>query len=157
MPSLSPSSLPRSARGQITWVTAAILAALVGGSYLAWVWVPVYIVDFQARQVVRDFMNRAVKNRNDAQLRADLVRSLARLGTDVVVGERGELEEVPAVAVAPADLVWERDTSGPAPVLHVAFDYVRVVELPLLDRSVEKTFSVEFTQDISIPDWGPSR
>jgi hypothetical protein len=36
MPSLSPSSLPRSARGQITWVTAAILAALLGGGYLLW-------------------------------------------------------------------------------------------------------------------------
>ena len=157
MPSLSPSSLPRSARGQITWVTAAILAALLGGGYLAWVWVPVYIVDFQARQVVRDFMNRAVKDRNDDRLRADMIRRLEMLATDQVVDERGEPATVPAVALAPGDVVWERDTSGPAPTLHVAFEYVRVVELPYLDRTVEKSFTVDFTQDISIPDWGPSR
>ena len=48
---------PRGSRGQITWVTASFLALLASAGYLAWVWIPVYVVDFESKQVVRDYMH----------------------------------------------------------------------------------------------------
>jgi hypothetical protein len=42
-------------------------------------------------------------------------------------------------------------------VLHVAFEYVREVNLPILDRTASKVFTVDLFNDLSIPDWGPAR
>lgn len=157
MPGLSPSSLPRGARGQITWVTMLLLVLLVTGGYLAWVWIPVYVVDFEARQVVRDYMNQAVKNPDDAGLREKMVARLRMLDAIEVPAEDGTPVEVPAVDVASQDVTWERNRDVKPPTLRVAFEYTRVIVYPYLDRQAEKVFTVDLTGDISIPDWGPAR
>jgi hypothetical protein len=149
-------SRARGARGQVSWVTLLLLTALVGGGYLGWVWVPLYITDFQANQIVRDFMNQAVKNRNDDRLVAKMVVKLRSLRT-VELRTADGVEEVPAVDVSERDVVWERDRDSDPPMLHVAFDYTRVIQYPYLDVQDEKVFTVDLAQDISVPDWGPSR
>jgi hypothetical protein len=148
---------PRAARGQITWVTLVLVLGLSGGAYLAWVWTPVYVYKFQAEQVTRDFMNQAVKNRNDRPLIEGLVRKLRGLGKVELTGEDGTRREHPAVEVTAQDITWERDGSASPPMLHVAFEYTAKVEYPWLERQDEKVITVDFTQDIAIPDWGPSR
>jgi hypothetical protein len=152
-----PSSRLRAARGQVSWVTAVLVLAVLGGGYLAWVWVPVYIYKFQAEQVTRDFMNQAVKNRNDRLLVDNMAKKLRMIGTVEVAGEDGARTERPAVEVDPSDITWERDAKASPPMLHVAFDYTAKVEYPFLERQDEKVVSIEFTQDIAVPDWGPSR
>ncbi|BDG06470.1 hypothetical protein [Anaeromyxobacter oryzae] len=150
-------SRPRAARGQITWVTVFLILAVGGGGYMGWVWIPVYIYKFQAEQVVRDFMNQAVKNRADRMLVENMVRKLRSLGTVELAGEDGTRKPRPAVDVTPNDITWERDARATPPTLHVAFDYTARVEYPWLERQDEKLVSIDLTQDISIPDWGPSR
>lgn len=157
MPGPSPSPLPRGARGQITWVTTLLLALLVIGGYLAWVWIPVYVVDFEARQVVRDYMNQAVKNPDDDGLREKMVARLRLLDNAAVIAEDGSLVEVPSVDVAAQDVTWERNRDVKPPTLRVAFEYTRAIVYPYLGRQSEKVFTVDLTQDISIPDWGPAR
>jgi hypothetical protein len=157
MPSTSSASRRRLERGQFSWVSLLLLAALVGGGYMAVVWVPIYVVHYEVKQTVRDFMNRAVKNQNDAWLVTGLCQRLADLDSTEEVDERGRKTRVPSVVLEPRDVTWERDTTVTPPMLHVAFDYVRVVKYPWLERTEEKTLSVDFTQDLAIPVWGTQR
>ena len=59
--------------------------ALAGGIYLGWTWIPVFIVHYEVKQVVRNFGSLAVKNRDDAQLVDGMVAKIRSL--DQVVGE----------------------------------------------------------------------
>lgn len=70
----------RSGERGATWVTLLLLLGLACTVYLGWVWVPVYADHYAARQATRDFMNQAVKNRDDAALVAGLSAALARIG-----------------------------------------------------------------------------
>ncbi len=146
----------RSARGGISWVTALLLALIVGGGYLAWTWLPVYIVHDEVKQVVRDYINQAVRNPDDAQLVEGMVHKLRTLDEQDVVDESGNPDKVPTVQVAATEVVWERDTGAP-PTLHVAVEYTRPVAYPLLNRWTQKTLSIDITGDLSRPDWGPAR
>ncbi len=139
----------------MTWVTAALLLALLAGGYLGWVWIPVWLVHYEAKQVVRDYCNQAVKNPNDAELVQKMVHKLRILEERAVVGEDGRPAKIPLIDVDPKDVVWERSAEPPA--LHVAFDYVRQVRYPLIDQSVDKVLQIDVTMDISRPDWGPAR
>jgi hypothetical protein len=152
----SPSPLPRGPRGQISWVTLLLLTVLGGGGYLGWVYLPLYITDFQAKQVVRDYMNQAVKDRNDDRLREWMVEKLRSIEQVEVRSPDGSVTKVPSIDIAAQDVTWERDTRQP-PTLRVAFSYIRIVRFPWLERQTEKVFSIDLTQDISVPDWGPSR
>ncbi|WP_242395966.1 hypothetical protein [Anaeromyxobacter oryzisoli] len=152
-----PSSRFRAARGQFSWVTAALLLTLGGGGYLGYVWVPVYIYQYEAKQVVRDYMNQAVKNRDDRLLAEKMVQRLRALGTVELPDETGTRQKTPAVDVSLEDVTWERDAQAPPPMLHVAFEYTARVEYPWLERQDEKVMAIDLTEDISVPDWGPSR
>ena len=140
-------------RGSISWVTLLLLTTLVVGSYLAVVWVPVYLVHHEVKRVVRNYVNLAVKDRNDEALVVDMCRKLRSLDEVQVVDQDGDLVKAPAVDVTPQDVTWERDTTTTPPTLHVAFEYVRVVRYPFLDRTEEKVLSVDYTDEIGIPQW----
>jgi hypothetical protein len=143
------------ARGQITWVGLLLLALLAGGAYLAWTWVPVYLVRFQVRQTVKEYMNRAVKDRNDDQLKSDLSRTLAALHDQTWLDQAGRPYEAPLVNVEPHAIVWER-SEGPPPMLHVRVEYVHWVRYPFLQRVVQHPVVVEDDNDLTPPVWGAS-
>jgi len=141
-------------RGEITLVGLGLLAVLLAGAYLAWMWIPVYVVHYEVKQVVRQFGNEAVRNPNDDGLVETMVTRLRALDSLQVAGEGGEPQKVPTVDVAAKDVTWERSADHH---LRVAFEYTRVVPYPLLERTLERTMSVDLTMDISRPDWGTSR
>jgi hypothetical protein len=147
----------RLARGGITWVTVLLLALLAGGGYLAWMWFPVFIVNFEAKQVVRDYANQAVRNPNDAELVQKMTQKLATLDDQDLPDGEGNAVPTPTVQVDPAEVTWERDATSSPPTLHVAFTYTRAVEYPLLGRWTEVTLSIDVVNDLSRPDWGPVR
>ncbi len=144
-------------RGQITWVTLLLLAAVAAGAYLAWVWVPIYVENYAVKQVVRDYMNQAVKNPDDEGLRLNMVAKIRTLSQVNGVDAYGRAVKVPAVGVNEREVVWERDRQSQPPMLRVAFDYTREVTFPIVDRTVTKVFAVEISSDLSLPDWGPAR
>jgi hypothetical protein len=145
------------ARGGVSWVTLLLVASVVLGVYLAWVWGPVYVVHYEVQQVVRDYMNQAVKNQNDAELVEKMCQKIRSLAKVEQVSDEGRVERVPAVPLYPQDVTWERDVTPSQRNLHVSFEYVRLVEYPYLGRVAEKTFAVELDNDLDIPDWGPQR
>ncbi len=144
-------------RGAITWVTAVLLLALAAGAYLAWVWGPVWVVHYEVQQVVRDYMNQAVKNRNDAELVDKMCEKLRTLAVVEQVRDDGRVERVPAVQVTPRDVTWERDLASTPKMLRVSFDYTRTIAYPWIGQTAEKTFEVRREGDLAVPDWGPSR
>jgi hypothetical protein len=144
-------------RGAITWVTALLIAALVAAGYLAAVWVPVWFVHYEAKQVVRDYVNQAIKNPDDAALLGAMCRKLRSLDTIDVPGPDGRPQRRPTVDVDPTEVTWQRDTAATPPTLHVAFEYNRDVYYPILERWTERTMRVDITADISRADWGPAR
>jgi hypothetical protein len=152
-----PSPLARLPRGGVSWVTLVLIALVAGGAYLAWMWGPVYVLHVEVRTVARDYMNRAVRNPDDARLVDDMVHKLRTLDELSVPDDDGTPANVPTVQVAAQDVTWERDVSVSPPMLHVAFEYTRPVQYPLLDRWTTATLSVDFTNDLSRPDWGPAR
>jgi len=144
-------------RGAVSWVTLALVVGIAAAAYLAWVWGPVYAENYAVKQVVHDFMNRAVKNRNDDQLREDMVAKLRSLADVDTLDEDGNAVRVPAIQVEAADVLWERDADSQPPMLRVSFEYTREVVLPLLDRTASKVFVVELENDLTRPNWGNAR
>ena len=132
-----------------------LLAMVVSGGYLAWVWVPLYFDHYTVKQVVTDYMNQAVKNPDDAALVSKMVKKIASLSEVEGVDASGRPARFPTVVVDERSVTWERDVN--AKTLRVAFEYEREVVLPFLDRTIVKTFAVDMTGDLTIPDWGPAR
>ena len=152
-----PSAPPRqrsSERGEITWVTLVLILALVTGGYLAVVWAPVYIVRYEAGVLATEYANKAVHNRDDAQLVQDALfppvhgwtRSRSRRRTARSPCSR------PSIC-APSDVTWVRNTDATPPTIHVAFEYTTSVYFPVLDRFSEKTFAIDRFQDIQPAKW----
>jgi hypothetical protein len=152
-----PGSARRGERGGISWVSLLLLALVVGGAYLTWVWAPLYFENYTVKQTVRDYMNQAVKNPDDESLRRNLVLKIRSLDGRDVVDEYGRKTRVPSVALEERDVIWERDTRSQPPMLRVAFEYARDVEYPWLDRTETKVFVVDLSNDLTPPDWGPQR
>jgi hypothetical protein len=157
MPPHLPTTQLRTDRGAVSWVTLLLLALLVCGAYLAWVWGPVLILNVEAKQVVRDYINQAVKNTDDAALVQNMTVKLAALDETVTTDERGKRQRQPTIVVDPSAVTWERNTDGDPPTLHVAFSYHRTIELPYLKRWVERDYVIDLTEEISRPNWGPPR
>jgi len=130
-----------------------LLASLLGGGYLAVVWVPVYIVRYEAGMVATEFVNKAVHNRDDAALVSGLCARLAKLDQVKAPAADGSIITVPAVDLRPEDVTWQRDTAAVPPTLHLAFEYTAVVHYPIFDRFTEKTFGIERSQDIQPVKW----
>jgi hypothetical protein len=128
---------------------------VAGVGYLGYVWAPIYYDHITVKQTVTDFMNQAVKNRDDAALRDAMVKKLARIQMEEGFDGYGQPVRVPAIQVDDRALTWDRDV--PARSLHVAFDYDRQVVYPFLNRTVVKTFTIDLTTDLTVPDWGLSR
>lgn len=155
-----PSSLhlpDRLARGRITWVSLLLLVALVGGGYLALTYVPVYWLHVEVKQVVRDYMNQAIKNKDDAVLVEMMIHKIRVLDSQERLDDRGKIVKVPTIQLQPREVTWTRDTSSQPNTLRVAFEYTRVVEYPFTGRWTEKTLAVDLTNDLERADWGPAR
>lgn len=145
-------------RGEVSWVTLLLLLILAGGGYLGWVWAPVWFEQGVVKQVVRDFMNQAIKNTNDAELRRHLAVKLRAIGKLETLDEAGQPVTRPAVLVDERDIAWER--SGPSEgsgTLRIAFEYERPVTYPLLNRVVVRVYQVDMTGDLVRADWGSAR
>jgi hypothetical protein len=144
-------------RGGVSWVTLLLLSVVVGAVYLFVVWGPVWVLNYEVKQTVRDYMNQAIKNRDDADLVKRMCDKLRSLDASAVTGSDGRIEQLPTVLVDPADVTWERDTSSSPPMLRVAFEYTRQVRYPLLEKVSEWVGTIDLTNDLTIPNWGPGR
>jgi hypothetical protein len=141
----------------VSWVTVLLLLLLAGGGYLGWIWVPLYFEHYTVKQVVRDYMNQAIKNPDDEGLRRNMVLKIRALAQRQALDAHGREVRVPAIPVEERDVSWERDRAASPPLLRVAFDYERAVTYPGLDRTETRLFTVDLTNDMSRPDWGPAR
>jgi hypothetical protein len=134
-----------------------LLAALVAGGYLGWVWAPAWFQLLTVKQVVRDYMNQAIKNPDDEALRRNMVLKIRSLDQIEGVDERGRPARLPAVAIEERQVTWERNAAAQPPTLRIAFAYERQVRYPFLDRAAVGLFEVDLTTELTRADWGPAR
>jgi hypothetical protein len=128
----------RRERGAASWVTILMILGIAAGAYAAVVFVPVWVLHYEVKQVVRDMVHK--------------IRTLEQVDA---VDEAGRKARVPVVDIHKQDVTWERSTDPL--VLHVEFEYPRVLELPWLDRRIERVYRVNLTMDLKRADWGPTR
>ncbi len=145
----------RRERGAASWVTILMILGIAAGAYAAVVFVPVWVLHYEVKQVVRDYGNQAIKNLDDAALIDAMVHKIRTLEQVDGVDEAGRKARVPVVDIRKQDVTWERSTDPL--VLHVEFEYPRVLELPWLDRRIERVYRVNLTMDLKRADWGPTR
>ena len=151
----SPRRARRLERGAASWVTVLLVLGLAGAAYAAVVFGPPAVLHYEVKQVVRDYGNQAIKNPNDEQLLRDMILKIRSLDAVAGVDDAGRKIRIPVVELTREDVLWER-TKDP-PELHVAFEYPRTLELPFLDRVVERVYQVDLTIDQKRADWGPQR
>jgi len=142
-------------RGTVSWVTLVMILGIAAGAYAAVVFVPVWVLNYEVKQVVRDYGNQAVKNPDDAILLDGMVQKIRTLQQVDGFDEAGRKVRVPVVDLHKQDVTWERSAEPLS--LHVEFQYPRVLELPWLDRSIERVYRVDLTMDLKRADWGPAR
>jgi hypothetical protein len=152
-----PGSARRRERGGVSWVTLLLLAVVGGGGYLAWVWAPLYFENYTVKQVVQDYLNQAIKNPDDEQLRHNMVLKIRSLSEQDALDEYGRPVRVPSVRLEDHEVLWERDTRSQPPMLRVSFEYAREVAYPGLNRTATKVFVVDLSTDLTAPNWGPPR
>ncbi len=149
------STFLRREEGKITWVTVVMVAMLLGGGYVLYVWGPIYMDHYDVRQTVRGVANSAVMNPDDEHLKADLLAKLRSVRLEEFIdSESGQKTRRPVVNLQPQDLIWERDTRATPPTVHIAFDYVRQIHLPIFNKTQEKPFHIDMTIEISRAEWG---
>jgi hypothetical protein len=136
-------------------VTVLLVLGIAAGAYAAVVFVPPWVLHYEVKQVVRDYGNQAVKNPDDAAQLAAMVQKIRSLQQADGLDETGRKVRVPVVDLRKQDVTWERVASPPT--LHVEFEYPRTLELPWLDRRLERVYRVDLTMDLTRPDWGPAR
>jgi hypothetical protein len=142
-------------RGFASWVTVLLVVGLAAGAYAAVVFGPPAVLHYEVKQVVRDYANRAVKDKDDKKLVRDMVEKIRLLQERDDVDAQGRRVRVPVVDIRPDQVSWERTAEPPA--LRVVFEYERTLELPFLDRSLERVYRVDISNDLTIPNWGPAR
>ena len=153
----SPRKPRRIAHGGVTWVSLLLIVLVATGAYLSWVWLPLKFDHYAVRQVVRDYMNQAIKNPDDGTLIRQMCLKIQSLRTVDGVDPSGRSIRVPAVSVDERQVTWERNRSSTPPTLRVAFDYERQVVYPFIDRVDVKIFTVDETNDMTPANWGPQR
>jgi hypothetical protein len=142
-------------RGFASWVTVLLVLVVAVAAYAAVVLGPPAVLHYEVKHVVRDYANRAVKDRDDKKLVADMVAKIRTLEEVEEVDDSGRKVRTPVVDVRPEDVTWERSDTQPS--LHVAFEYPRTLKLPFLERTLDRVYTVDITNDLTRPDWGPAR
>jgi hypothetical protein len=153
MPAANPTLRPRDAAG-VTSVGVVLLLAAAAGAYLAWVWVPVYVVHYQVKQVVRQAANEAARERDDEKVVARMVSRLRALEEQERLAADGRATLKPVVDVRPGDVRWER--TDPTS-LRVAFEYQRELVLPFLDHRIERVMNVDMVMEVGVHTSGSGR
>jgi hypothetical protein len=139
----------------VSWVTLLLVLGVAAGAYAAVVFGPAMVLHYEVKQVVRDYGNQAIKNLDDAALIESMVSKIRGLQTVDGTDEAGRRVRVPVIDLSRRDVTWERSIQPPS--LHVEFEYPRTLELPWLDRRLERVYRVNLTMDQTRADWGPSR
>jgi hypothetical protein len=134
-----------------------LLLGLAVAAYAAVVFVPPAVLHYEVKQVVRDHGNQAVKNPDDEALVRNMILKIRTLQQVPGVDAAGMRIWIPVIDLQREDVTWERNRETSPPTLHVTFEYPRSIELPWLDRNLERVFRVDLTMDIARPDWGPPR
>lgn len=124
----------RRLRGAVNLVNLTLLVAVVSGSYLAWIYIPLWLDDLDVREALAAGAGQLTAENTalDAAGVQNLVaQRLSRVGSHWEEQD-GKQVEVPGLGLEPDDVQIERGADGKSG--RVTVDYARTVRLKPLDR-----------------------
>jgi len=124
----------RRLRGAVNLVNLTLLVAVVSGSYLAWIYIPLWLDDLDVREALAAGAGQLTAENTalDAAGVQNLVaQRLSRVGSHWEEQD-GKQVEVPGLGLEPDDVQIERAADGKSG--RVTVDYARTVRLKPLDR-----------------------
>jgi len=124
----------RRLRGAVNLVNLTLLVAVVSGSYLAWIYIPLWLDDLDVREALAAGAGQLTAENTalDAAGVQNLVaQRLSRVGSHWEEQD-GKQVEVPGLGLEPDDVQVERAADGKSG--RVTVDYARTVRLKPLDR-----------------------
>ena len=110
-------------------VNLTLLAAVVSGGYLLWVWVPLWLDDLDVREALAAAVGQLGDPNQDDRVRVLAAGRLATVGSHWEEND-GRQVEVPGLNVRPEDIVIEREGR----LGRASLDYDRTVKLKPLER-----------------------
>lgn len=123
----------RDESGKVKFLTLVLVAALGGGAYWGWVWVPVQLDHLDVRHRCQEALNSTWQVRNAHRTRDDFLRRVRAIrSVEREIG--GDVRRVPAIDPEEG-LEVNLDQSVRPPILSIDGWYEREVELPFLDRT----------------------
>ena len=124
----------RRLRGAVNLVNLTLLVAVVSGSYLAWIYIPLWLDDLDVREALAAGAGQLTAENTalDAAGVQNLVaQRLSRVGSHWEEQD-GKQVEVPGLGLEPDDVQVERGADGRTG--RVTVDYTRTVRLKPLNR-----------------------
>jgi hypothetical protein len=129
----------RDESGKVKFLTIVLLAALVGGAYWGFVYVPLALDHLDVRHRCQESLNSTWRRNSAQHTKDDFLRRVRSIRTvEVEIG--GDLRTVPAIDPG-EDLEVRLDQSVRPPMLSIDVYYEREVPLPFLDRTHIFAFS----------------
>jgi hypothetical protein len=124
----------RRLRGGVNLVNVTLTAAVVSGTYLAWLYVPLWLDDLDVREALAAGVGQ-LTSENQAMdvpaIRNQVASKLSRVGYHWEEQD-GRQVQVPGLGVEPDDVQIQRGADGRSG--RVTLDYARTVKLQPLDR-----------------------
>jgi hypothetical protein len=115
----------------VNLVNLTLLLLVVGGTYVGWLFVPLWLDDLDVREAVAVGFGQLPVEATDVRIRQLVMAKLNNVGTHWEEKD-GKQVEVPGLGIALEDIQVERNSQ--ANTGRVAIDYTRMVKLKPLDR-----------------------
>ncbi len=138
----------RRPRGAVNVVNLTLTVAVLSGSYLAWIYIPLWLDDLDVREAVAAGAGQAGEENTSldaAGIQKMVALRLSKVGTHWEEQD-GKQVEVSGLGVEPEDVQVERSPDGKSG--RVTVDYARIVRLRPLDRTW--TFRFHTTREAGI-------
>lgn len=124
--------------GRISFVSMLLLTGLVAGGYLAIVYVPLYVDNYQLKRVMQEAANLAWKQPDDDALRKLILSKSANVGARWVV-EEGRDKKIPGFGLLADNIFVTRDEATKTVIVQI--NYEREIILPIFARKQTLSFN----------------
>lgn len=124
----------RRPRGAVNLVNLTLTVTVVAGTYLAWIYIPLWLDDLDVREALAAGVGQLTSENlgmTEAAIQKTVATRLASVGYHWEEQD-GKQVQVPGLGIEPDDVQIERSADGRSGRLSV--DYVRTVKLKPLER-----------------------
>jgi hypothetical protein len=125
--------------------------ALVGGViYFGLMYLPLYVEQYEVKQLLQEIANTAWKEPDDEKLRLAVLEKAKNVGSHYEIRNGQELN-IPGIVLLAEDVFVNRDTQAQTIVIQAR--YTKHVNYPFLKRQKAMTFSPSAKAELGTVKW----